>query len=287
MDFDVDTSFEIPVQRAQSVSYRMPGLGANPDFNPFTRYGDGESESRPPHDGVVSRAASVAGDDAFVKSTASFEQDYMDSVMEYIEGGDASQAQLGLEDAGAGGGVLPLAGRYFAASMGGVLVVVDRHRAWEAVLYDRYMVMLSNETSVTQQLLFPEQLTMSSDDIALLRDNMDEFTAFGFDLSAADEHSVIVAGVPADMTGLGAEDMIYELIDAMREGSADAGTLRRERVAAAMARVGAKAKGHTPGKEELETLMQQLAACSNYSYTPSGLPVMTALTEDEIGKRLK
>lgn len=297
MDFDVDTSFEIPVMR-DHVSYRVPRISANPDFNPFTKYSDQQTAGREGGAGVSdfgngfvpeggSRMDLSAGREFAREGSDPSEEEYRASVLEYIEGEEAVQSELDIEGISEAQEVLRLGQRYFAASFGGMLVVVDRRRAWEAVLYDRYISMLRNESSVTQQLLFPRLLTLSSDDIALLKENMADFKAFGLDITLPDEHTASVSGVPADLTDVPAEEMIYDLIDAVRDGVQNAKVLKKERVAAAMASIGARARGAAPAQEELVSLLEQLSACADYSYTPSGLAVMTAFTEEEIKKRLK
>lgn len=293
MDFDIDTSFEIPVAR-DNVAYKMPGITANPDFNPFTKYGDDEPKGRASRAGISDfgipfssgeRRSSDEFEGIPVPETS--EEDYRSSVMEYIDGDEARQTALQLDDIEDAREILPFGQRYFAASMGGMLVVIDRHRAWEAVLYDRYLSMLRNDSTVTQQLLFPERITLSSDDITLLKENISDFAAFGFHISIPDEHTVEVGGIPADLTDIAPQEVIYDLIDAVRDGGRHAGDLKKERVAAAMAAIGSRAKGKNPTREELMSLVEQLSVCADYSYTPSGLAVMTAFTEDEIKKRLK
>lgn len=291
MDFDMDTSFEIPVAR-DNVTYRMPGITANPDFNPFTKYRDdesGDSGTRASGSSFVRPVSFDAqtGSVDFTRTDPDFsEAEYRNSVMEYVEG-YANQTAFDFADNSQNRNILPLGQRYFATSLGGTLVVIDRNRAWEAVLYDRYLTMLRNDSSVTQQLLFPETISMSSDDVALLKENMDDFAAFGFDISLTDENTVGIAGVPADLTDAAPEELIYDLIDAVRDGEGAGTVMKKERVAASMASAGARAKGKLPTAEELSALAEQLAQSSDYSYTPSGLPVMTAFAEDEIKKRLK
>ena len=297
MDFDVDNSFEIPIIR-DNVSYRTPKITTNPDFNPFTKYRNNEPKGRGSSADIsdFGKAFSLSaksrmnieqdGEFASGPQTDPTEEDYRNSVLEYIEGENAVQSDLEIDNAAVARDVLQLGQRYFATSVGGLLVVIDRYRAWEAVLYDRYISMLRNESSVTQQLLFPETLTLSFDDIVLLKDNMTEFMAFGLDMAVQDDHTIVISGVPADLTEVPVEEMIYDLIDAIRDGGQDVKDIKKERVAAAMASVGARAKGKNPTIEELVSLLDQLSACADYSYTPKGLPVMTAFSEEEIKKRL-
>ena len=293
MDFDMDTSFEIPVAR-DNGTYKIPGITANPEFNPFTKYGSDEPKGRSSRAGLAdfgiplsSRGSRSSDEFEGIADPDTLEDDYRNSVMEYIDGDDISQTALQLEDVGDSIDILPLGQRYFATSVGGMLVVVDRCRAWEAVLYDRYLSMLRNDSAVTQQLLFPERITLSFDDIILIKENLLDFAAFGFDISLPDEHTVEIGGVPADLTGIAPQELIYDIIDAVRDGGRNTGQLKKERVAAAMAAMGSRAKGQNPTREELMSLVEQLSACADYSYTPSGLAVMTAFSNEEIKKRLK
>ena len=56
-------------------------------------------------------------------------------------------------------------------------------RAKERVLYDSYIAMIGAGSMASQRLLFPERLTLTEDDYALLVEQEVEFTALGFDIS--------------------------------------------------------------------------------------------------------
>ena len=116
----------------------------------------------------------------------------------------------------------------------------------------------------------------------------DDFVSFGFDLEfGQDELWVEVTGVPADFTSSAVGDLLFELLDGLREETRSPGELRRGRLASIMSRNGASALSRNLGEEELEELLSSLAACGNSCYTPSGRPVMTVIPESEIRKRLK
>lgn len=63
--------------------------------------------------------------------------------------------------------------------------MVDVRRARERILYEDYLKMLGNGSSVSQQLLFPERLVLSGDEYALLEENAVEFASLGFDIDFA------------------------------------------------------------------------------------------------------
>ncbi len=289
MDFDMDASVEIPVYR-ETTTYKIPEIKADPSFNPFERYGDTagtevckSSSNRLSDEGlVVGREFDLETD---IREYSEQTEDH--SVLDFIEGADLEQGQLGLDRESLHADVLPLGNRYAAAVIDGRLTVVDLRRAWEAVLYDKYMLMLGSGSSVSQQLLFPESVILSIDDYTLLREHLDDFAACGFDLSLSDEHTVVVSGLPADLAAVPIEEALYDLLDALREDIGNHEEKRRSRLAAIMARSGALSKTDTLSREAITSLLKTLEDCSNPSYTPSGHAVMTAFSEEEIKKRLK
>jgi DNA mismatch repair protein MutL len=240
MDFDLDTSVDIPVYRS-GVEYKAPSMGGNPDFNPFV------------------------------------ERDEGDDLLEFIEHGGTPQQRLSLDVNQPRGAVLTVGGRYAVAVAEGGLRVVDMRRAREAVLYDRYSSMLDGGSSVCQQLLFPEEMAMSSDDRMLLGERLADFTAFGFDISLEGEHTAVVRGVPADFA-TAPQQAIYELLDALRDDTGTGEEMRRKHLASTMARLGAL----TRGTEDAGILLETWQACGAPAYTPGGNPVTAIITENEL-----
>ena len=81
-------------------------------------------------------------------------------------------------------------------------------------LYEDYLKMLGNGSSVSQQLLFPERLVLSGDEYALLEENAVEFASLGFDIDFAGEGTIEVKGTPADMPADAVDQMVYDLLQA-------------------------------------------------------------------------
>ncbi len=160
-----------------------------------------------------------------------------ESVLEFIEGGDGEQGRL-IDDDPCDGkvsgfkGALPLSGGMIATSRKGQLVIVDLQRAKEVVLYRRYMSMLHSDTSVSQKLLFPEVMVFSNDDAQLLKENYDDFAAFGFEYSLPDGNRMEITGIPADFLLEDVQALIYDMIDGVREENLRPEDMRREHLAA-------------------------------------------------------
>lgn len=152
---------------------------------------------------------------------------------------------------------LPLGGGYVAALLGGRFVVVDVRRARERILYEDYLKMLGSGSSVSQQLLFPERLVLSDSEYALLEENAVEFASLGFDLDFQGDCAVEVKGTPADMPADSVDQLLYELLQAFSTPVSLA-DVRREKIAAVMARGAAKQTVRLMSRDEAAALLARL-----------------------------
>ena len=180
---------------------------------------------------------------------------------------------------------LPLGAGYLAALLNGRFVVVDLRRARERILYEDYLRMLGNGSSVSQQLLFPERLVLSGDEYALLEENAVEFAALGFDIDFCGEGTVEVRGTPADMPADAVDRLLFDLLQAFAT-PVSLSDVRREKIAGVMARSGAKGAGRTLSREEAAALLAQLADTGSFSFSPSGKAITAEITPEDLRAKL-
>ena len=181
--------------------------------------------------------------------------------------------------------VLPLTGGYAVAMAEARSMIVDLRRAKERVLYDGYMAMLSCGSCPCQQLLFAETLILQMEDYDLLSENEVEFSALGFDLELQGEGKVELRGIPSSVKGEQADKLIYELLREL-ESNADLGRHLHSRMAQVMARRGSVISSRSLCKAEVMELLGRLCECDNYSFSPSGKPIMVELTQEDIKAKL-
>lgn len=174
---------------------------------------------------------------------------------------------------------------YAFAKSGGRMMVVDLRRAKERILYDGYIAALSCGAASSQQLLFPEELTLSLSDYSLLEEFAEEFAALGFDLQLQGECRVQVCGVPSSIVGQSADCLLYELLREAEQRGNMADKMRED-MARVMAVSGSRNISHNITGEAAMQLLQQLKECENYSFTPSGKAIMAELTAEELRMKL-
>jgi DNA mismatch repair protein MutL len=180
--------------------------------------------------------------------------------------------------------VMPVGGGYALAQSAGRSMVVDLRRVKERLLYDNYMAMLSVGSCPSQQLLFAEELILSQDDYALLQAQEVEFAALGFELELQDECRVLVKGVPSNLASEQIDVMLYDMLREV-EQQGDLGERVRESLALMMAQNSSR-KVVAQSRDQVQDMLQRLCECDNYTFSPSGKPIMAELTVDELRKKL-
>ena len=161
---------------------------------------------------------------------------------------------------------------------------MDLRRAKERVIYDSTYDGVCRGRGVSQQLLFPESVTLAKEDYALLKDNLEEFLSLGFDMELLGEESVELRGVPSMSVGESADSLLYDLLKEVEATGSAEGAIR-ERMLKAMARRGAaRMVGCT--QEQAKAVVEQLLATQNYSFSPSGKAIMAEITADFIKSKL-
>ena len=294
MDFEDEGEVEIPVYgSANGRQLREPASTINPYYNPFTAKPRQSSEG----DGggsVGSRSGGLSGGfgaglDDFMSpypssAESELEREFDSSIMEFIEGGEAvseeSQQELALDQtADYFRGAVPLVGGYVATSLGGRLAIVDLARAREVLMFRRYISMLKGDVSVGQALLFPERMVLSADDVELMRAQSDKFAAFGFEFAVVDQNTVEFCSLPADIDRGAVEDLVYDMLDSLRDGLGLSDKVRKERLAAILSK-SCGVKRLSEG--EVEAVLDSLEGCKDCSLTYDGRPVVRLIEPNEI-----
>lgn len=176
-------------------------------------------------------------------------------------------------------------GRKFASMMvGGVLAVFDLTRARERILFDRYSALLDGGKSVSQQLLFPQTLTLSEAEYSLIEEWSIDFAALGFDISLQSGCTVNINGIPAELSADRIDIAIYELLQSLALPH-EVESMRREQMALTLAKSEA-AKRVQYSQADAEAIAEQLMACKEHKTTPSGKTIITYITLDDIQQKL-
>ncbi|MEA5405034.1 DNA mismatch repair endonuclease MutL [Arcicella sp. DC2W] len=161
--------------------------------------------------------------------------------------------------------------RYIISQVKSGMLLIDQRAAYERILYEKFSQNLRKNGGASQQLLFPTKVKLTTADFHLLLEIQDEIRNLGFVLSVVEHDSFMVNGIPADSPEENEQQMLEGILEQFKQNESELHLEKAENLARAMAKRSAGRYGnHALTVLEMNTLVEQLFASSNPSYTPSG-----------------
>lgn len=248
-----------------------------PNVNPVAPITPAPLDTWRPHD--LGRASSPAGWQQLFDLNAPpppTRREDEQQVLPMREGDDASARP-----------VFQLHGRYILSQLRSGVVVIDRERAQERIIYERALRSLADHDGASQAQLFPVTVEPNAADHALLLDVLPELEALGFRLEPLSGRSIAVSGLPVESRDEEPAHLLERVLEQVKNERAE---LRNERHAA-MARVMARSTvphgNRTMSEVEMHDLIDRLFACEMPYRTPGGRPVLITWSLDELDKRFE
>jgi DNA mismatch repair protein MutL len=265
LDFDREGVLEMPYFPPGQV-IRPPEIHVDSTYNPFNT----ENRDRPREGGsdFQYRPDPVAG----------WEQLYASPQPAVQQGltGFSQEARSFLQ----------LKNKYLMIPVKSGIMIVNQSRAYERILYEDFIRNINESTGVRQQVLFPYTFELNPVDLNLLLDVSDELSAIGFDIQPFGGNSIIIRSVPAEVDSSDPKALIEELLEQLKNETADISGHYFEQVARTAARVSSHSFSRQLLDEEAQVLIDRLFACKEPQFTPGGKPVLTIFQLEEIDKRL-
>lgn len=272
IDFDTEGRPDIPTFDSQRKT-DMPSPSYNPTYNPFKQH--------PEHP-----RKTVEGWEQLYESLPHQRSVETDIFQPVSEGSDMERPnpQPLIEEKS------PVhyqyKGRYIMTAVKSGLMIIDQHRADIRIRYERYLAQLKARTSGSQRVLFPEVIQFSPSEEVVLEKILPELNAMGFELSDLGHHSYGLNVVPTGMDGIDYVQLVKDMVsDTIGKGIGNLDEIHAS-LALSMARYAAIPQGQVLSNEEMETIVNELFACSNVNYTPNGKAILCILPQREIEQLL-
>ena len=177
-------------------------------------------------------------------------------------------------------------GAYILTSVDEGILVIDQERAHERILYERYLKRMDGHGVASQRLLFAEQLQFNIAEMVHLPEILPEMEALGFEMSSLGGGTYAINAVPAGLEGINVTALVSDMVASAVDSGTTVTSELLSNLAASMARNAAIPHGQALSNDEMEGLVSSLLQCENYRYAPSGRPIMTLLSHQDIIRRL-
>lgn len=167
------------------------------------------------------------------------------------------------------------------------LFIVDQHAAHEKINYERLIKKIRHNEVVSQNLLPPIVVTLTSKEEEYVKKNIERFVDVGFNIEPFGGREYTISSVPMELMSLDPKDYFHEMLDELMEDrefkETDSVNLRIATMACKMSVKG----GMELSYDEADKLISELLSLDNPYNCPHGRPTIVSYSKYEIEKMFK
>ena len=260
LDFTSETHIEMPQTAPQVTPISMPRLQVNPAYNPFKS--STSHKAQPAH----------------------WEKLYSQPIAETVAAPE-EQALFHFPEIDESTPVMQWQNKYIIASTAQGLMMVHPHRAHTAILYKELLAQLAQHKGASQQLLFPEVIELTNDDLHTLQALYDDLSAIGFGLDQLSPNAYTITAVPMQLGQVNPIETLLQVIHQVQDTGSTATQQWHEAIALALADKMAIHIGKVLNNAEMYDILIRLHQHHPAQYLSNGQTIFTILTTDEIQRR--
>lgn len=163
------------------------------------------------------------------------------------------------------------------------LMLINQQAAHERILYERYLLALVQTPIASQQLLFPKAVNLPPGDEAVLQEILPEMGALGFTINSFGKNAYVINGLPAELHLENEQDLVAAIIETYKATKLTESN-KNKVVAKTLAKKAAIKTGTRLRYEEMNSLVDELFACTEPQFAPDGKACIKTLSLAEIAK---
>ena len=173
-------------------------------------------------------------------------------------------------------------GKYLITPVKSGVMWVDYQAALQRILFEKYLVCLEKRAGASQQLLFPQTISLNPADFSLVMELKDEIESVGFAYEPFGTSDLVIKGVPTDGAAQDPRELFEGLLEEIKHFSDDVDVNRQEQLASTMAKRIAQVPERELQPEEMTSLIDQLFGCQHPNYTAEGRKTFVIMDGDQI-----
>ncbi len=297
LDFERDKGFDTPYGYSKKKP-TAPSIEVDRDFNPFRdnpkqgninfpferrRSSDGTGASWESlyvglQDGRNTMGSNQAST-SFSPGVGSLEMD-----MEF-ESEEVTGSLFESEITEPGQHTFQLQNKYIISPLKTGLMVIHQNLAHQRILYEELLRNITVREAVSQQLLFPLEISFSRPDVDIIGKVREQLENTGFVFSKLEDGCIEISGIPVMVLESHVVNLLQDLIHSIREDIPEDGFSQNDRLAKSLAASMAIRTGISLNREEQEHLINQLFACKEPTVSPENKPVFVILGMGDIDKK--
>lgn len=283
LDFEQDQNLETPYAY-KNKNAELPKVTVDSGFNPFQ-----EITSKPSSRNIY-RSENSSGGKAWESLYVGLQSEV---------GRDQSSQSIQFESEAITGSIFEgqqetteststtfqLRRKYIVTTIKSGMVVIDQSRAHQRVLYENFLRNITIKEAVSQQLLFPLELSFTPTEIQVLNDIKDSLSTIGFVFGRTKGETIAITGVPVLVSESEVGMVLDQLISDCQMKVLGDNFSQTDILAKTLAKTLSVKTGEILDSQSQLGLVNDLFACKEPLVSPFNKPVYTTITEKEIDKK--
>ena len=290
IDFDISASQQLPSLGQNFEEYKplTEPVVTPSDYNPFEN--DGFPNEAMPAGFPIETMQSGFPAGAAVGGTADPSRphsSYVDRTPDYRSQDYAVLFDDTPSRTPAAAGNFVISGKYIVTNSRTGIMIIHSRRAMERILYDRFISTPAESDTLSQAVLFPVQVRVGVENMAIMEENGSLLRGFGFDIAPFGNDTVVVNAVPSGFPSEEAkvEAMVSDLLLLLQDSRASLSTVVISETAGKFALLGASGYDGPKSVAEASSLVESLLSGSNPEYTSSGRRIMYIINSGELDSK--
>lgn len=294
IDFETNQDYDVAPMMTQSDTKDFdPSVTVNPNFNPF----DQDSEQRrdlfpkPKDQSFSTRMRQATGINPYTDQEEKQTEEDWRSFME-IESVATTTNEFDTDPGlfeketieQTSRPVHQIHQKYILSPVKSGFILIHQNRAHERILFEQFKKSLTDSNSLCQQLLFPQTIELSKEDINIFKDVQIDIERLGFDFGEMLEDGIEVHGIPFDTQSSDIQLILEKVLDDFKHFEPSQED-KSEQVARSLAKSMSIKTGKNLKIEEMNHLIDQLFACATPFLDPNGKKTHININLDEIDNK--
>lgn len=165
--------------------------------------------------------------------------------------------------------------------------IIDQHAAHEKILFEKYKNDIKNHKIVSQLLISPEILELSTDDFSYYIENKDIFKSTGFSIEMFGENTLSIREVPMLLGKPDFKRLFVDILDNLKNmGSGETWEVKYDAIAKIACKAAIKANDNL-SSFEMEHIIDKLRFLDDPFTCPHGRPTIIKITLNQFEKKFK
>ena len=260
LDFDRDPNLDTPYALQQKIPTEQPPIEVDSSFNPFK-----------------------SSEGSRLKTTqSSWESLYSGLEIPNDPFPLDNSLKMAIEEAPK---VFQLLRKFIVTSTRSGLLIIDQQRAHQRVLYEKFLIGVTKRNLLSQQLIFPKEIELSQQQMALFGELEENLNAMGFAVKLK-KQKLIITGIPALCDDKQLGKLFEEILSAINSDHQTESFSQADYMAKMLSKSLSIQSNTVLSTQEQQALLDDFFACKDTLTSPFNRRIFITLDKEELENKL-